>query len=185
MTLQTLVLPYNRTSPVRIPCRDLVLGGADSLGLEVSIVEYDNPGAAALVLTGGIGGPALTMLIAPDDCVRRSWDYGAPAIGPGRVLWSAYGTISATKLGTFEIHFSTATMSRWPRRCIWVIQLDWNQSGDTQMLSWGHLQVMPTVARLAAQDFLLTDTLPAVLTDDGTPILIDGMSAAVSHGGTL
>lgn len=182
MTLQTLVLPYNRTSPVRIPCRDLVLGGADSLGLEVSIVEYDNPGAAALVLSGGIGGPALTMLVAPDYCSRRSWDYGAPAIGPGSVIWSGQGTISATQPGTFEIRFPTATMSRWPRRCIWVIQLDWNQSGDTQMLSWGHLHVMPTVARLAAQDFMLTDTLPVVLTDEGSPVLIDGIGAMV--GGT-
>jgi hypothetical protein len=80
MTAQTLVLPYMRTSPVHIPCRDLVLGGADCLALEVSIVEADNPSAQALVLTGGIGGPALTMLVAPDYWHRNSWDYGAPAI---------------------------------------------------------------------------------------------------------
>lgn len=169
MTLATLVLPYNRTSPVHIPCRDLVLGGADSLGLEVSIVESDNPSAAALVLTGGIGGPALTMLVAPDCWHRSSWDYGAPAIGPGTVIWSGQGTISATQPGTFEIHFNTATMARWPRRCIWIIQLDWNNSGDTQMLSYGHLHVTRSVQRLVQQTVLLTD--------DGLPILVDGMTA--------
>lgn len=177
MTIQTLVLPYLRTLPVRIPCRDLVLGGADCLALEVSIVERDSPSAEALVVTGGIGGPVLTMLVAPDTTHCRSWDYGAPAIGPGRVIWSGTGTISTTSPGTFDVHFGTASMASWPRRCIWMIQLDWNNSGDTQMLSWGHLHVMPTVARLAPQDFMLTDPLPAVLTDGGTPILIDGMNA--------
>jgi hypothetical protein len=177
MTAQALVLPYQRTSPLHIPCRDLVLGGADCLALEVSIVESDNPSAMALVLTGGIGGPVLTMLVGPDYWTRNSWDYGAPPIGPGTVIWSGQGIISPTKLGTFDIHFQTATMAQWPRRCIWIIQLDWNNSGDTQMLSYGRLHVTRTVARMAAQNFLLTDPTPPVLTDDGLPILIDGMTA--------
>ena len=178
MTLATLVLPYNRTSPVHIPRRDIVLGGADSLGLEVSIVECDNPSAPALVLTGGIGGPVLTMTVAPDrraGSPYRDYGFGWYTLSSGSAIWSGTGTISATERGTFEIHFPTATMASWPRRCIWVIQLDWNQSGDTQLLSWGHLHVQPTIARMANQDFLLTDPVPAVLTDDGDPILIDGM----------
>lgn len=177
MTQQTLVLPYLRTSPLHIPRRDVVLGGADCFALEVSIVESDNPSAMALDLTGGIGGPALTMLIAPDNWLRPSWDYGAPVIWPGIVIWSGQGVISSTKLGTFDVHFPTGTMGQWPLRCIWTIQLDWNNSGDSQMLSYGRLHVMPSVARVAAQSFLLTDPLPVVLTDDGTPVLTDGMSA--------
>jgi hypothetical protein len=148
MTQSTLVLPYQRTSPVHIPCRDLVLGGADCLALEVSIIERDDPSAEALVLSGGIGGPALTMFVAPDTTHRYSWDYGAYPSCPGAVLWSGQGTISPTKPGTFDVHFGTATMAGWPRRCIWVIQLDWNSSTDTEMLSWGHLHVRSTVQHL-------------------------------------
>ena len=177
MTQQTLVLPYLRTSPVRIPCRDLVLGRADCLALEVSIVESDNPSAEAMVLTGGIGGPVLQMLVAPDNWFRRSWDYGAPATSPGTVIWSGFGTVSPDQLGTFIIHFPAATMVGWPRRCIWAIQLDWNGGGDAQLLAEGHLHVAPSLARLVGQSFLLTDPLPVVLTDDGTPVLIDGVSA--------
>ena len=82
MTTQRIVLPYLR-GPNHIPRRDLVLGGADSMALEVAIVEYDNPAAPALDLTGGIGGPTLTLFIWPAGCWPRSWDYGAPCMTPG------------------------------------------------------------------------------------------------------
>ena len=67
MTTQRIVLPYLR-GPNHIPRRDLVLGGADSMALEVAIVEYDNPAAPALDLTGGIGGPTLSLFIWPAGC---------------------------------------------------------------------------------------------------------------------
>ena len=61
----SFVLPYLRSTPIHIPRRDLVVGGADSVLLEVGVVESDDPSAQAIVLTGGIGGPALRMTVWP------------------------------------------------------------------------------------------------------------------------
>ena len=45
MTTVALILPLDRVSPVRVPIRDLVLGGTDSLTLLVTIVDRDSPDA--------------------------------------------------------------------------------------------------------------------------------------------
>ena len=75
----SFVLPYLRSTPIHIPRRDLVVGGADSVLLEVGVVEFDNPSAQAIVLTGGIGGPALRMTVWPWSYVHWPWDYGRPS----------------------------------------------------------------------------------------------------------
>src|SRR3954464_3402602 len=102
MTAQTFVLPYNRSSPLYIPRRDLVVSAADCLELRVTVVESDDPSAQALELTGGIGGPSCLLLVYPDATSGR-WDYGAPRVCPGTVLWSGVGVI-ADAVGSFDIH---------------------------------------------------------------------------------
>lgn len=155
MTTQRIVLPYLR-GPNHIPRRDLVLGGADSLALEVAIVEYDNPAAPALDLTGGIGGPTLTLFIWPAGCWPRSWDYGAPCMTPGSPLWSGDGTISTCGPGTFVIAFPPGSMARFPPRCGWSIQLGWDHDGQVSQLAWGNLHVMPSGQRLLTPPTAIT-----------------------------
>ena len=164
MTTQRIVLPYLR-GPNHIPRRDLVLGGADSMALEVAIMEWDNPSAPALDLTGGIGGPVLTLFIWPAGCWPRSWDYGAPCMTPGSPLWSGDGTISGCGPGTFDIVFPRGTMATWPRRCEWSMQLTWDHDAQVSQLAWGNLHVMPSGQRLLTPP-------TAITTDDGAAILV-------------
>jgi hypothetical protein len=115
------------------------------------------------------------MAVWPSTTFRHAWDYGAPWIAPGSVLWSGMGTISPTKLGTFEIRFPTATMARWPRRCEWILQLDWSGGTHAELLAEGVLHLRQSVARSVAPVVLLTDDLVPILTDDdGLGILLDG-----------
>ncbi len=168
-----MTVPYMRTSPVHIPRRDLVLGHADSLYLRVTVVDSDNVCAQGIELTGGIGGPTLQMLVWPDTCYRHSWDYGAPWIGPRSVLWAGTGVISDA-IGAFDIAFPTATMSSWPRRCAYALQLDWDGASGTSLLAEGHLHLGRAVARNTPV-IMLTDPSQPVLTDDaGNVILLDG-----------
>ena len=141
-----MTVPYMRTSPIHIPRRDLVLGQADSIFLRVTVVDSDNPCAQAIELTGGIGGPALQMLVWPDTCYRASWDYDAPWIGPQSVLWAGTGVVSDA-LGAFDISFPTATMSSWPRRCAYALQLDWDGASGTSLLAEGHLHINRSIPR--------------------------------------
>jgi hypothetical protein len=172
-----MTLPYMRTSPVHVPRRDLVLGRADSLYLRVTVVDSDNPCAQAIELTGGIGGPVLQMLVWPDHHHRTSWDYGAywhwPQC-PQTVLWVGTGVLSPAR-GAFDIAFPTATMSGWPRRCAYALQLDYDGGGGTDLLAEGRLQLTHSVARSVNPVIMLTDPSQPVLTDDaGNVILLDG-----------
>jgi len=164
MTAQTIILPYMRSSPLHIPRRDLVLSAADSLALRVTIVESDDPSAQALELTGGIGGPTCMLLVYPDSASGR-WDYGAPRVSPGTVLWSALGTI-ADAIGSFDIAIPVGTMAGWPRRCVWSVTLDWDGGGQAEVIAEGFVHVRPTGQRLVAPVTLDTDT--------DVPILVDG-----------
>jgi len=169
-----MIVPYMRTSPIHIPRRDLVLGRADSLFLRVTVISDDSVCAQAIDLTGGIGGPVLQMLVWPDHCYRTSWDYGAMPQCPQSVLWAGTGVISDA-IGAFDISFPTATMSSWPRRCAYALQLDYDGGGSTDMLAEGRLHLTYSVARSVEPDIMLTDPMPPVLTDDlGEVILIDG-----------
>jgi hypothetical protein len=169
-----MTVPYMRTSPIHIPRRDLVLGQADSLYLRVTVVDSDNPCAQGIELTGGIGGPMLQMLVWPGQCYRASWDYGAPWIGPRSVLWVGTGVVSDA-LGAFDISFAAATMSSWPRRCAYALQLDWDGASGTSLLAEGHLHLAYSVARPPPPVIMLTDPTPAVLTDpEVNAIFIDG-----------
>ena len=101
MTQLAVTLPIDRVSPVRIPVRDLVLGGTDSLTLCVTVVECDNPDAPPIELTGGIGGPAVSLFVWPGGygpgygwggCHDYGWGWhGGGVAGPGTALWSATG----------------------------------------------------------------------------------------------
>ena len=174
MASLAMTVPYMRTSPVHIPRRDLVLGHADSLYLRVTVVDSDNPCAQGIELTGGIGGPTLQMLVWPDTCYRHSWDYDAPCVGPQSVLWAGTGVISDA-LGAFDISFPTATMSSWPRRCAYALQLDWDGASGTSLLADGHLHLSRSVPRGTVPVIMLTDPMPAVLTDpEVNAIFIDG-----------
>jgi hypothetical protein len=169
-----MTVPYVRTSPIHIPRRDLVLGLADSLYLRVTVVDNDNPCAQGIELTGGIGGPTLQMLVWPDTCYRTTWDYGALPTSPQSVLWAGTGVISDA-LGAFDISFPTATMSSWPRRCAYALQLDWDGASGTSLLAEGHLHLSRAVPRSVAPVIMLTDPMPAVLTDpEVNAIFIDG-----------
>ncbi len=163
MTAMTMILPYTR-GPLHIPRRDLVLSAADSIALRVTIVESDDPSAQALVLTGGIGGPTCMLLVYPGDWHWGRWDYGAPRVCPGTVLWSGMGVISDA-IGSFDIDIPVGTMAAWPRRCAWSVMLDWDGGSDAEMIAEGYLHVRPSGQRLV---------IPAELTTDiDQPILID------------
>lgn len=181
MTQQTLTLPLDRVSPVRIPTRDLVLGGTDSLTLSVTVIEYDSPDAPPMTLTGGIGGPACSLFVWPGghgrgywgDCHDYGWGWPGGAVsggiaGPGTVLYAATGTVSATVPGTFDILIPAGTMGGWPLRCRWAVLLDFDTGGGAELLAEGHLHVRPMVSRLIAPLIMLTDPNPAVLTDPET-----------------
>ena len=61
---------------MRVPIRDLALGSTDSVTLLVSVVDRDSPDALPIELTGGIGGPAVSMFVWPDGSRRGcgGWD---------------------------------------------------------------------------------------------------------------
>lgn len=167
----SFVLPYLRGTPIHIPRRDLVIGGADSVMLEIGVVESDNPSSQSLVLTGGIGGPALRMNVWPRSYVDWSWDYGRPSPGPRSVLWSGAATISATKLGTFELRIPIATAMCWPVRCTYAIQLDWDAGTLSETLAQGMLHVRrATVIAPRISVTLLTDDSIPIHTDDDIPL---------------
>ena len=184
-----LTLPLQRVSPVRIPTRDLVLGGTDSVTMLISVVDRDSPDALPIELSGGIGGPAVSMFVWPDhrggygphfggwgsgdDYGWGGW-YGGGIAGPGTVLWSATGVILDVTTGTFAIVVPAGTMGGWPRRCRWAIFLDEDGGGTAELLAEGHLHVRPMVSRFIAPLILLTDPTPAVLTDDVEAIFING-----------
>ena len=171
MADMTMILPYDRSSPLHIPTRDLVLSAADSIFLTVTIVESDHPSAQAIVLTGGLGGPACTLLVWPEG-PRHWWDYGAPLACPSTTLWQGTGVIGEA-IGSFEIFMPAATMRQWPRRCAWAVLLDFDGGGQCEQIAGGHLHVRPSVTRSASAIPILTDTGENIIfTLDGS--LLDG-----------
>jgi hypothetical protein len=163
MTAQTFVLPYLRNSPVHIPRRDLVLAASDDLTLRVVIMASDNPTASPLALTGGLGGPALRMVIWRDR-PGGSWDYDAPRTVPGDTIWSGAGVIASDQDGAFDIQVPAATMSSWPIRCGFLLAFDQNLSSD--VLALGRLHVMPAVGGPeSTAEAITTDALAPITTD--------------------
>ena len=133
--------------------------------------------AQALELSGGIGGPVLQMLVWPDHHHRNSWDYGrwswAQFVVRAAVLWVGTGVASDAR-GAFDIAFPTATMSGWPRRCAYAIQLDYDGGGSTDLLAEGRLQLTYSLPRAVNPVIMLTDPNPATLTDPGEAIFLAG-----------
>jgi hypothetical protein len=179
MTQFALTLPLDRVSPIRVPTRDLVLGGTDSVTLNVSIVDRDSPDALPIELSGGLGGPTVSMFVWPSG-YGRGWschDYGwghwhnGGVAGPGTCLWATTGVILDTTTGTFQIRVPVGTPGNWPRRCRWAIYLDWDGGGEAELLSEGHLHVRPMVSRAVTPIIMLTDPNPAVLTHPDTGVI--------------
>ena len=116
MTTFNITLPLDRTSPVHIPIRDLVLGGTDSGTLLLSLVDCDSPDALPIDLTGGIGGPAVSLFVWPDG-YRWGWGgWGGYGYGSGAYHdygWGWYGggiAYSGTVLWAGHRH----DPGRWP-----------------------------------------------------------------------
>jgi len=165
MTDHTFILPYDRASPAHIPRRDLVLSGADSLSLRITVVESDNPNAQALELTGGIGAPALIVSVWRDSPTRRL-DYGAPVAPAGDVLWSGQGIISDAA-GSFDLLIPAATMASWPLRCGWSAALSFDAATQAETLCEGTLHVRPSYGPTAPATAvpITTDALDPITTD--------------------
>jgi hypothetical protein len=179
LTAFAVTLPLQRTTPLYVPQRDLVVSSADSVTLTVTVVESDDPAAQPIVLTGGIGGPACMLVVWPDRR-WRAWDYGwgaswgAQLAGPTTALWTGVGIISDAAAGAFAIVIPAAAMNTWPLRCRWGFLLDCNGGGSAEMIAEGYLHVRPMVSRSIAQVILLTDPTPPLLTDTDQEIFIDG-----------
>jgi len=168
--MTTIIAPYRPTSPLHVPRRDLVIAGAASLALRVSIVADDTANAAALELTGGIGGPALRMVIWRDS-PRTAWDYGAPAGESPEVLWTGTGTIAADAPGSFDIAMPQGTASDWPRRCGFHLYLDWDGGMQSELLAMGSLHLVPAFGTPAlTAEPVLTDAADPVTEDDLDPV---------------
>lgn len=165
MTSATFILPYRRSSLNRVPRRDLVLAAADSLQLRVTIIESDDPSAQTLLITGGVGGPALRFSIWA-DAPGGSYDYGAYTWSTARrLLYRTAGVVSAAA-GSFDVTLPAGTlMAGWPRRLIYAVQLDWDDATSSELLATGALQLMLAPPGASA-DLVLT-------TDDGVPIYAD------------
>ena len=166
-----ITVPYNR-APNHVPRRDFVLGRADSLWLQVSIIERDDPDAEALTLTGGIGGPALRMAVWPVSDEPTSWDYGLPTPACGTLLWSGMGTISAAYPGTFDLVLPVGTMASWPRRVAYGLQLDWDSATGSELLCTGMMHVRRAQFGSAPPLSSLATDSSAALTDDGNAMLV-------------
>lgn len=122
MTALAIAVPYQRVSPLYAPRRDLVLTIADSLSLLVTVTETDTPGAALIDLATGPTFPAFFLRIWQDSA-GGSWDYGGVDLVRGTVLAEYTGTIS-TWPGTVEFTVPADSMARWPRRCLWAVEMD-------------------------------------------------------------
>ena len=167
-----ITVPYLRTSPVRMPRRDIVLGGSDSFYLRVFVVESDDPSAPPLAITGGLGGPSMQMVVWPETYYRGWWDYsagwwdyGALLYRPPPPIWAGQGTPVAG-IGAFDFTFPSGTMMSWPRRSNWCVQLDYSNQG-AEILMAGKLHV----SRMGAAAFQVVTG--GLLTDDRIPVHTD------------
>ena len=177
---QTIVLPYMRNSATRLPRRDLVITGGDSLTLRATIVESDDPSAQTLVLTGGIGGPQARIVIYTDYVHAGSgcgWDYGwGPGWGyggadrsPASILWCGYGVISSAR-GSFDFFIPFGTIGALPRRCGWAMQLAWDSGRKSELLAKGTIHVSGPMQDFSDLFVWTTDTDQPITDDTGEQI---------------
>jgi hypothetical protein len=161
MTAATLILPYRRTTPYRIPKRDLAIGAADSLRVRISVVESDLPDAPALVITGGVGGPALRFMIWADWRHGGGWgDYGRGVLRRGDLLWSAQAAVNG---GAFDVTMPANQVDCWPRRCGFSAQLDWDGGTHSELLCQGALHILRGWYGAMPQVPILTDSGDEIL----------------------
>jgi hypothetical protein len=167
MTAATFIVPYQRGSAINIPRRDLMIGAADSLLVRVTIVHSDDPSAAALDITGGINGPTLRFMIWADwanQCGYGWTDYGRGTSRHGDLLWAGTG-VAADAVGSFDVTMPAGSISGWPVRCGFSVQLDWDAAIQSELLCQGRLhilrgwsstpQVIPVLTDPAGSEILL------------------------------
>lgn len=167
---QKLYLPYMRTSPVHIPRRDLVLAASDSLLLHVAVVESDDPTAQLVLISGGIGGPAMQLTFWPPGPGLRP-DYGFVHPCPQPPLWTGVGIPDSTAAGSWDFRLPSGTMMSWPLRMHWAIQLNY-ETASSEVLATGmvHLRQGGAGAYRLPDYPLLTDDTIAITTDDLQPL---------------
>jgi hypothetical protein len=163
-------LPYMRTSLVHIPRRDLVLAASDSLFLHVAVVESDDPTAQLVLISGGLGGPAMQLTFWPTG--PYGWhDYGFTHPCPQPPLWSGAGTPDGNAPGSWDFHFASGTMLSWPRRMRWAVQLNY-ETASSEILAMGIVHVRHVgggAYRLPDYPLLTDDSIP-ITTDDLQPL---------------
>jgi hypothetical protein len=146
--------------------RDLVLAASDSLELTVTVMETDDPTSpAAIATTGGIGGPAVRVVLFADRPFYPPWgDYGRPFVGMADVLWS--GAATNVGPGMFSITVPQGTFTGWEPRCGYAITLDWNGGLSSQLLVRGALNIIPALGTPAlTAEVITTDELDPITTD--------------------
>lgn len=164
-----LTVPYMRASPIQIPRRDLVLSTADSLFMRITIVACDDPCAPAIDIGPGIGAPSCQLFFWIDTRSSIYVDYRVPfperVVRPmGQVLWQGAGAVSPA-IGAFDFSFPSGTMTTWPWRCGWCVQLNYDTQGADVLLAGS------AVIRSAGMPFTLPETV--LQTDDFIPIHTD------------
>jgi len=132
----SITLPYRRTSPVHVPRSDLVLSSADSLLLQVIVVETDHPSAQTLILHTDANGPAMQLVLWDDADYGHAWGDYERAFTPGALLQSIPGT-PGSAAGSWDFHIPTGTFADFPLRCGWAILLLWADGAKSSVLAQG------------------------------------------------
>lgn len=161
MTVLALTLPLARRSLHRIPRRDLVLEGGDTLTLELQVVASDHPGAAAVDIAGL--GPELRLLVWHAPLL---WDYGRPNLGA--VRWSALATVEPDTSGRAQIVVPAGTGCGWGQALGWSLQL--RRLDDVSTLVCGALRLTHS-GTFAAGAALLGDDASVPLGGDGSTLI--------------
>jgi len=172
--LQSVTLPYMRTSPVHLPRRDLVLSAADSLLLSVTVVESDRPSAQALILATDANGPAMQLVLWEEALYPgHGWccDYQRPGPVHGMVLASVIGR-PGSAAGSWDFELPTGTFANMPLRVGWSILLLWNNGTASSVLAQGVINVLrPFVTGVPLTAIPPDPNIPPV--QPGAPSLLD------------
>lgn len=179
---QTLVLPFTRVSPLHIPRRDLVLAGADSMALRVTVAEADDPDSGVLELSGGLGGPLARLVVWYEERRYPCFDYGWPFADWRPIL--ALDSVVSTAAGSFDFFLSAGALAGLPRLCGWSFHLTWDDGtggvvpvdGAPILVSGGWRQSeCLAVGSLQVRRVGIPAAVPEVglLTDAGDPLLAD------------
>lgn len=179
MTTFAMTLPLARRSAIRIPRRDLVLGGGDSLTLAMTLVAADLPGAAPVDL--GATGALVRLTVWYRS---GAWDYGSVLWLRDRasVLLSVNAAVSLTTPGLATVALGRGVLANHCGPLAYSIQV--NQGAASSEIAWGVLQVRPGLVVTEQGTVVVPPGVvqpppaavgPYLLNDDYTPILGDNL----------